>query len=101
MQRKGTSLTKLEESLGWSNGYIGKWAQAKKPPTIEKLLLVSSMLEVPISDLTGETEKSPTSEEIGPNKQALLNLIDTMEMPELLEIMQKVTETIQKRGKRE
>ena len=60
---KDTSITKLEESLGWSNGYIGKWAKAKKRPSIEKLSVVAECLNVPISDLTGEIDiKNPASE---------------------------------------
>ena len=57
---KDTSITKLEESVGWSNGYVGKWAKAKKRPSIEKLSVVAEFLGVPISELTGETDiKNP------------------------------------------
>lgn len=94
-KENGTSITKLEEEFGWSNGYIGKWAKARKRPPIEKLSMIANRLNVLIQDLTGD-EKSPTSEEIGPNKQAVLNAVENMDVPDLLELMQKVTEMIQK-----
>lgn len=49
-REKETSLTKLEESFGWSNGYIGKWAKAKKNPTIEKLSMIANELGVSVSN---------------------------------------------------
>lgn len=61
-REKETSLTKLEESFGWSNGYIGKWAKEKKNPTIEKLSMIANELGVSVSELTGEeSEKNPVS----------------------------------------
>ena len=60
---KDTSITKLEESAGWSNGYVGKWAKAKKRPSIEKLSVVAEFLGVPIAELTGEDIKKPDPQE--------------------------------------
>lgn len=101
-REKGTSLTKLEESLSWSNGYIGKWIKAKKRIPIERLIMVAKQLDVPLSEITGEpAQKNPISDEIGPNKQELLSLVEKMDMPELLQLMHKVTETIQKRGEKQ
>lgn len=58
-REKDTSITKLEEAVGWSNGYIGKWAKAKKRPPIEKLSIVAEHLDVPVFELTGTKNPDP------------------------------------------
>ena len=42
----GTSLTKLEEQLGWANGRIGKWEGAKKRPSLDLLMKVADTLNL-------------------------------------------------------
>lgn len=60
---KGLSLTKIEEQLKWSNGKMGKWASAKKLPPMDQLVQVAGVLEVPLSEITGEiNELAPTHE---------------------------------------
>ena len=56
-REKGSSLTKLEESLSWSNGYIGKWVKAKKRIPIERLMMVAKQLDVPLYEITGKTDE--------------------------------------------
>lgn len=41
-----TSITKLEKKLGYANGTIGKWKNAKKAPPLEKVIAVSKELKV-------------------------------------------------------
>ena len=98
-KEKGTSVYRIEKQLGFGNGSIGKWGKDGRTPSYDRLAAVAKLLGVTVSELTGEKEKSPTSGEIGPSKQDLLNLIDTMEMSELAEIIQMAAETIQKRLK--
>ena len=91
-------ISKLESDLGFSNGYIGQLRKGVFPA--DRLAKIANYFCVTIDYLlTGEKEKSPISGEIGPSKQDLLNLIDTMEMSELAEIIQMAAETIQKRLK--
>ena len=95
-EKNNTNIKALERELGLGNGTIRRWDE--RSPSIDKVVLVANHFGVPISALLDD-EKSPTSGEIGPSKQDLLNLIDTMEMSELAEVMQKLAETIQKRAK--
>lgn len=63
-KKKKTSLTRLEEKLGFSNGYIGKMAKRPSSPPYEKLVAIANELEVTVADLTGEkeNEKKPTAQ---------------------------------------
>lgn len=56
---KQTSLTKLEAQLGFSNGYIGKWAKRPSSPPHDKLVEIANALGVTVEELTGE-QKEPT-----------------------------------------
>lgn len=63
-KKKKTSLTRLEEKLGFSNGYIGKMAKRPNSPPYDKLVAIANELGVTVSDLTGdsENEKKPTAQ---------------------------------------
>lgn len=63
-RKQGTSLTKLEQQLGFGNGVIGRWGRSK--PSYDRLEKVANALGVSVSDLTGEGQKnSPPPEERG------------------------------------
>ncbi len=60
---RGTSLTKLEEELNFANGTIGKWGKRNnRYPSYDKLQMIASALDVPVSALTGEEEKIPATQ---------------------------------------
>lgn len=63
-KKKKTSLTRLEEKLGFSNGYIGKMAKRPSSPPYDKLVAIANELGVTVADLTGDTEneKKPTAQ---------------------------------------
>lgn len=63
-KKKKTSLTRLEEKLGFSNGYIGKMAKRPNSPPYDKLVAIANELGVTVADLTGdsENEKKPTAQ---------------------------------------
>lgn len=63
-KKKKTSLTRLEEKLGFSNGYIGKMAKRPNSPPYDKLVAIANELGVTVADLTGdfENEKKPTEQ---------------------------------------
>lgn len=63
-KKKKTSLTRLEEKLGFSNGYIGKMAKRPNSPPYDKLVAIANELGVTVVDLTGdsENEKKPTAQ---------------------------------------
>lgn len=91
-----TSLTKLEAELGFSNGYIGKWAKRPTSPPHDKLVEIANALGVTVEELTGEQKESPPQQpqsevdaalerirkklESMPKEQreALMNLIEKM-----------------------
>ena len=59
-REQGTSLTKLEERLGFGNGTIGRWS--KHNPSFERLKLVADALGVTTAYLMGEeTKKEPAT----------------------------------------
>lgn len=63
-KKKKTSLTRLEEKLGFSNGYIGKMAKRPSSPPYDKLVAIANELGVTVADLTGDSEnkKKPTAQ---------------------------------------
>ena len=63
-KKKKTSLTRLEEKLGFSNGYIGKMAKRPSSPPYDKLVAIANELGATVADLTGdsEKEKKPTAQ---------------------------------------
>lgn len=63
-KKKRTSLTRLEEKLGFSNGYVGKMAKRPSSPPYDKLVAIANELGVTVADLTGDTEneKKPTAQ---------------------------------------
>ena len=68
-KKKKTSLTRLEEKLGFSNGYIGKMAKRPSSPPYDKLVAIANELGATVADLTGdsENEKKPTAQGDGLN----------------------------------
>lgn len=91
-----TSLTKLEAELGFSNGYIGKWAKRPTSPPHDKLVEIANALGVTVEELTGEQKENPPQQpqsevdaaverirrklESMPTekREALMNLIETI-----------------------
>jgi transcriptional regulator with XRE-family HTH domain len=58
---QNTSVTKLELSLGFGNGTIGKWRNSKNAPSADKLQKVADALGVDLEYLlTGDNEKKPS-----------------------------------------
>ena len=56
-KNKGSSITKMEKDLKFANGTVGKWANGKRYPPKDKLLLVSDFLQISIEELMGEEQK--------------------------------------------
>ena len=83
-----------------SNSVVAQWKKGSLPRP-EMLQKIADFFGVSVSYLMfgeeGEKE-NPTSNEIGLNKAALINSVEDMDMPDLLDLLQKVTETIQKKS---
>lgn len=51
---RNSSITKMEKDLGFANGTVGKWANGKRYPPKDKLLLVADFLQISIEELMGQ-----------------------------------------------
>lgn len=60
-KNQGSSITKMEKDLKFANGTVGKWANGKRYPPKDKLLLVSDFLRISIEELMGEEQKEKPS----------------------------------------
>jgi transcriptional regulator with XRE-family HTH domain len=60
-KNQGSSITKMEKDLKFANGTVGKWANGKRYPPKDKLLLVSDFLKISIEELMGEEQKEKPS----------------------------------------
>ena len=69
---QNSSITKMD--LKFANGTVGKWANGKRYPPKDKLLLVADFLQISIEELMGEApeqkEKPTPSEESELNAHA-------------------------------
>ena len=92
-KKKKTSLTRLEEKLGFSNGNIGKMAKRPSSPPYDKLVAIANELGVTVADLTGEKE-NPASVYTGGE-------VDTAKMLTYLENLSTKKPTAQGDGLRE
>lgn len=79
---QGSSITKMEKDLKFANGTVGKWANGKRYPPKDKLLLVSDFLQISIEELMGEEQKEKPST---PETVSLSGL-----SPEDAELVQKI-----------
>ena len=60
---RNSSITKMEKDLSFANGTVGKWANGKRYPPKDKLLLVADFLQISIEELMGqepEQKEKPT-----------------------------------------
>ena len=53
---QNSSITKMEKDLKFANGTVGKWANGKRYPPKDKLLLVADFLQISIEEPTPSEE---------------------------------------------
>lgn len=96
-KKKKTSLTRIEEKLGFSNGYIGKMAKRPSSPPYDKLVAIANELGVTVADLTGdsENEKKPTAQGDGRRER-----LSKLSYEDLLLLQEDVISELRKRGKK-
>lgn len=87
-KKKKTSLTRLEEKLGFSNGYIGKMAKRPNSPPYDKLVAIANELGVTVADLTEDTEneKKPLAQGEGLDVDYIEKWIDNSASEEQLKL---------------
>jgi transcriptional regulator with XRE-family HTH domain len=96
-KKKKTSLTRLEEKLGFSNGYIGKMAKRPNSPPYDKLVAIANELGVTVADLTGdsENEKKPTAQGEGRRER-----LSKLSYEDLLLLQEDVIAELRERGQK-
>lgn len=96
-KKKKTSLTRLEEKLGFSNGYIGKMAKRPSSPPYDKLVAIANELGVAVDDLRGdsENEKKPTAQGDGRRER-----LSKLSYEDLLLLQEDVISELRKRGQK-
>ena len=68
---RSSSITKMEKDLRFANGTVGKWANGKRYPPKDKLLLVADFLQISIEELMGQEQAQ--KEKPTPSKESELN----------------------------
>ena len=91
---RNSSITKMEKDLGFANGTVGKWANGKRYPPKDKLLLVADFLQISIEELMGQEpaqkEKPAPGEGSGLDARfdVLLSQMTDADRADLLEYME-------------
>ena len=87
-KNQGSSITKMEKDLKFANGTVGKWANGKRYPPKDKLLLVSDFLQISIEELMGEEQKekpAPGGSELDATFNAVLDQLTEQELADVLQ----------------
>lgn len=101
-KNQGSSITKMEKDLKFANGTVGKWANGKRYPPKDKLLLVSDFLRISIEELMGEEQKEKPNtldgielEKLSPARRALLEALDGMDDKNIMKIV-RIAQAVKK-----
>ena len=101
-KNQGSSITKMEKDLKFANGTIGKWANGKRYPPKDKLLLVSDFLRISIEELMGEEQKEKPNtldgielEKLSPARRALLEALEGMDDENIMKIV-RIAQAVKK-----
>lgn len=97
-KKKKTSLTRIEEKLGFSNGYIGKMAKRPSSPPYDKLVAIANELGVTVADLTGDTENEKKPNAQGGGRRERLSKLS---YEDLLLLQEDVIAELRERGQNE
>lgn len=101
---RNSSITKMEKDLSFANGTVGKWANGKRYPPKDKLLLVADFLQISIEELMGQEpgqkEKPNTLdgielEKLSPARRALLEALDGMDDENIMKIV-RIAQAVKK-----
>lgn len=101
---RNSSITKMEKDLSFANGTVGKWANGKRYPPKDKLLLVADFLQISIEELMGqepEQKEKPNTldgielEKLSPARRALLEALDGMDDENIMKIV-RIAQAVKK-----
>lgn len=101
-KNQGSSITKMEKDLKFANGTVGKWANGKRYPPKDKLLLVSDFLRISIEELMDEEKKEKPNtldgielEKLSPARRALLEALEGMDDENIMKIV-RIAQAVKK-----
>lgn len=101
-KNQDSSITKMEKDLKFANGTVGKWANGKRYPPKDKLLLVSDFLQISIEELMGEEQKEKPNalegielEKLSPARRALLEALEGMDDENIMKIV-RIAQAVKK-----
>lgn len=77
-KERGTSITKVEEKLGYANGTIGKWKKARKPAPLEKVMQVADELDTTAHYLITGEQKTPADPETDGRSKEFMQLFEKL-----------------------
>nr|DAK85207.1 MAG TPA: helix-turn-helix domain protein [Caudoviricetes sp.] len=101
---RNSSITKMEKDLSFANGTVGKWANGKRYPPKDKLLLVADFLQISIEELMGQEpgqKEKPNAldgielEKLSPARRALLEALDGMDDENIMKIV-RIAQAVKK-----
>ena len=101
---RNSSITKMEKDLSFANGTVGKWANGKRYPPKDQLLLVADFLQISIEELMGqepEQKEKPNTldgielEKLSPARRALLEALDGMDDENIMKIV-RIAQAVKK-----
>ena len=96
---RSTSITKIEKALGYGNGTVSGWKNAKKKAPYDRIVAIADFLNVPVSQLTGKEEKPALDNENEPlTVDEIKESFRGRPMSELLELMSSLTEELKNSG---
>lgn len=92
------TMKQLGEKLGLAESTVSQYETGKRSPDNETLLKLGEIFGVTVGYILGAEEKEQphVQQDIGPNKQAVLDLIDDLDESEaalLLERIKKIKES--------
>ena len=97
--KRGVSPSAAAEEMGFHRSDVTRWSKGS-PPRQATLQRVADYFGVPINGLTGAQKEPPhpEAEAVGPNKRALLDVIDKMSEAEMILLLERAKRIIESRG---
>lgn len=95
--RRNTSITKIEKALGYGNGSVSGWKNAKRKAPLERVVAIADFLDVPTMALTGEslqTENPALDNENGLDVETIKEAFRGRSFEELTELLAALTDEL-------
>lgn len=99
LKEKGMTGADLSRQIGVSTAVYSQWNRKKTKPSNKNVAKAAEILGVPVSELIEQKEPPQSPDEaVGPNKRALLDVIDKMSEAEMILLLERAKRIIESRG---